>query len=66
MNHDADGTSNQTSVSMNFQNFVNNTRARSAHALAITSYQARERRYGRTSEQVTGSASTDSSAPGHA
>ena len=41
MNHDADGTSNQTSVSMNFQNFVNNTRARSAHALAITSYQAR-------------------------
>ena len=33
---------------------------------AITSYQARERRYGRTSEQVTGSASTDSSAPGHA
>ena len=41
MNHDADGTSNQTSVSMNFQNFVNNTRARSAHALAVTSYQAR-------------------------
>ena len=41
MNHGAAGTSNQTSVSMNFQNFVNNTRARSAHALAITSYQAR-------------------------
>ena len=41
MNHDVAGTSNQTSVSMNFQNFVNNTRARSAHALAITSHQAR-------------------------
>lgn len=41
MNHGAAGTSNQTSVSMNFQNFVNNTRARSAHALAVTSYQAR-------------------------
>jgi len=33
---------------------------------AIASYQGRERRYGRTSEQVLAATSTDPSAPGHA
>ena len=42
MKRDAAGTSNQTSVSMNFQNIVNNTRARLAYNVANTSRQARE------------------------
>ena len=41
MKHDAVGTSNQTSVSMTFQNIVNNSRAQLAHALTSKSRQAR-------------------------